>query len=166
MARNRDRARDNALSKRWRLANPDRVRANKRRQYARQKDDPEFRARVRAAQRKSVHGPGYEQMWQGMWDAQDGKCYLCGDPLIPGFDTHIDHDHTCCPKGRTCSFCRRGLACTRCNKLIGAVDDDFDLLHRIAANLEPVLKATRARIATKPKQDALWEQPDLFGEAS
>ena len=90
--------------------------------------------------------------------AQQGLCYLCGDPLVPGYDTHVDHDHSCCPKGHTCSFCRRGLACTRCNKLIGAANDSPELLRKIADNLEPVLARTRAKIATKAEQGSLWDE--------
>lgn len=76
---------------------------------------------------------------------QDGRCYLCGDDLQPGRGTHIDHDHACCEKG-SCNFCRRGLACYRCNVLIGFADDDPELLMKIARNFAPVLAATRSRI--------------------
>lgn len=110
--------------------------------------------------RKWRHGPDHEVMWATFWDEQRGLCYLCGDPLSTDSyrDIHVDHDHTCCPKGRTCEFCRRGLACTRCNKLIGAAEDNPELLRKIADNLEPVLIRVRARIATKNQQDTLWKE--------
>jgi hypothetical protein len=52
-------------------------------------------------------------------------------------------------------LCRRGLACNRCNTLIGTVADDPELLRRIAGNLELVLAATALRLAEKPEQMAL-----------
>jgi hypothetical protein len=95
---------------------------------------------------------------QAMLDAQDGCCYLCGDPLT--FDAAvIDHDHDCCPPPKTCPTCRRGLACLACNSIIGLARDDPARLLRIAANLETVLPAVKARIATKDRQLA-FDIPD------
>lgn len=147
-----------AYSRQWKKEHPEQVKANKRKSWAKVSQDPEVRAKARAANRRFVHGPNFDAMWAGMWDAQKGLCYLCEEPLVPGFDTHIDHDHSCCPKGRTCSFCRRGLACTRCNKLIGHVKDSPELLRKIAGNLEPAVARVRAQIATKQQQDALWPE--------
>jgi Recombination endonuclease VII len=148
-----------AYARQWRKDHPEQVKANKRRSHERIKAQTGRNPQLSSI-RKWRHGPGHEVMWTTFWDAQDGKCYLCGDPLSTENyrDIHVDHDHTCCPKGRTCEYCRRGLACTRCNKLIGAAEDDPELLRRIAGNLEPVLKATRARIAAKPQQDGLWDE--------
>ena len=39
--------------------------------------------------------------------AQEGKCAACGDDLVPGRHTHIDHDHK---TGKV-----RGLLCKDCN---------------------------------------------------
>lgn len=145
-------------STKWKKEHPEQVRqykkTNRERERAMTPDPQTYRIR------KWRHGPGHEVMWTTFWDEQNGLCYLCGDPLSTESyrDIHVDHDHTCCPKGRTCEYCRRGLACTRCNKLIGAVGDDPELLRKIADNLEPVLKATRARIATKDQQDTLWPE--------
>jgi Recombination endonuclease VII len=155
-ARNRERR--IAESTTWKKEHPEQVRqhkkANRKRERAMTPDPQTYRIR------KWRHGPGHEAMWVTFWDEQNGLCYLCGDPLNTGSyrDIHVDHDHTCCPKGRTCEYCRRGLACSRCNTLIGAAEDNPDLLRRIADNLEPVLRATRARIATKGQQDTLWPQ--------
>lgn len=35
----------------------------------------------------------------------------------------IDHDHTCCPTGRSCRKCTRGLLCNVCNKKLEVVED-------------------------------------------
>jgi Recombination endonuclease VII len=120
--------------------------------------NPAYREMQRAAHKKFTHGPGFAEAWAVMWNEQDGKCYLCREPLIEGRTTHVDHDHSCCPKGKTCSLCRRGLACERCNHVIGEVADSPELLRLIADNLEPVLARTHARLATKPEQPELWEE--------
>lgn len=123
--------------RRWREANPARHLEN------------------RAKQR---HGADFNPT--EMRNLQGDCCYLCGDPLSEdGRNVNVDHDHSCCPRGKSCRICRRGLACTRCNTLVGLVDDDPDLLRRIADNLEPVLRAVRAGIAEKANSDAR-ERPD------
>src|SRR6185312_16910761 len=119
---------DREYGRRYRQAHPERVRERKRRErenWQRLGINPQL-----PSMRKFRHGPDHEVMWATFWDAQQGLCYLCGDPLSTESyrDIHVDHDHTCCPKGRTCAFCRRGLACDRCNMLIGAAGDDPDLL--------------------------------------
>lgn len=142
-------------TKQWHRDHPE-----KRREYARRVREKNKRLGIDPglpARKRWVHGTDYAAMFAELWDAQDGKCYLCGDPLVPGPKTHVDHDHTCCGYKRTCAYCRRGLACDRCNHVLGHVEDDPERLRRIADNLEPVLKATRARIATKAQQDSLWE---------
>ena len=70
--------------------------------------------------------------------AQDGRCYLCTEPFRAEEKgaVHIEHDHRCCPSGYSCERCRRGLACRRCNMLVGKVLDDPALLRLIAGNLE------------------------------
>ena len=78
--------------------------------------------------------------WAALWDAQDGRCYLCGKEMAPE-QVHIDHDHRCCPKDHSCIYCRRGLAHASCNQLIGFADDDPDRLRSIADNLEVALKS-------------------------
>lgn len=113
---------------------------------------------VIAATKRATHGTDYHTLFAQLWEEQAGKCYLCGEPLPPGRHTHIDHDHSCCPKGKTCSYCRRGLACSRCNHLIGHAGDDPELMRRVADNFEPVNIRTKARLASRPAQGILWEE--------
>ncbi len=40
----------------------------------------------------------------------------------------IDHNHACCPGGKTCGKCIRGLLCRRCNTVLGLVNDDASIL--------------------------------------
>lgn len=114
------------------------------------------RERVSARHLSWRHGAGIHAWLEEMWEAQRGLCYLCERPMsresMGPARAFIDHDHSCCPQGRSCAFCRRGLACERCNFLIGHVSDDPELLCLIAANLTPILAETRARIAAKPVQ--------------
>lgn len=112
-----------------------------------------FEAARRSGDRLFINHGLRPEYWAAMWEAQGGCCYLCGDEMTGR--VVVDHDHGCCPDRNSCSFCRRGLACDSCNVLIGYALDDPDRLERIAANLRPVLAATRARIATKPLQGQL-----------
>lgn len=79
---------------------------------------------------------------------QDGRCYLCGDPLPTNLaKTVIEHDHSCCGLGGSCGQCVRGIACSPCNRLIAAANDDPDRLRRIADNLEAANRMLGRRYA-------------------
>lgn len=80
--------------------------------------------------------------------AQQGACYLCGAELGDGGKgVHVDHDHSCCPQGKSCSLCRRGVACQGCNMSIGLAGDDPARLRRMADALEAAKVAAAARVA-------------------
>ncbi len=74
-----------------------------------------------------------------MYSEQQGLCQLCFDPETV-IDTRtnklrplsIDHDHSCCPSKKSCGKCIRGLLCHRCNMVLGACEDNYDLLIRMA----------------------------------
>lgn len=55
---------------------------------------------------------------------QGGVCAICGDICTDGRRLAVDHDHSCCPAGRSCGACVRGLLCRRCNLGIAQFDDD------------------------------------------
>jgi hypothetical protein len=128
-------------------------------EYARQRRaaDPE---RNRAAARKwAQENPYYVKYrmtkadWQKIFDEQKGCCYLCGVDLGEALKrkrgVHIDHNHSCCARERTCGRCIRGLACHRCNQGIGAFFDDPERMRRAADALELAqirLKARRAAL--------------------
>ena len=64
-------------------------------------------------------------------EAQGGKCAICGGNDLKderGFRPHVDHCHK---TGRV-----RGILCGRCNKGIGALRDDVDIVRRALAYLE------------------------------
>lgn len=109
----------------------------------------------------SKHGCDWDELFAQLWHAQDGKCYLCGDPLdrekYRGI--HLDHDHSCCPLGRSCEACRRGLSCPGCNRLIGHANDDPDRLRRIADSLEiaNILVRQRMKESDLDKRGVLFD---------
>lgn|SRR5512146_791126 len=79
---------------------------------------------------------------------QDGRCYLCGDPLPTNLaKAVVEHDHACCGLGGSCGQCVRGIACAPCNRLIAAANDDPRRLRRIADNLEAANRMLGRRYA-------------------
>jgi Recombination endonuclease VII len=175
MSPQRDPESQAAYLRQWKQDNPDKVAGYRRTERKKYAADPgpqqaanrrwkaANRERDRLYNKMLNHGRDIEAVIAAMWAAQDGRCYLCERPLTPGPDTVIDHDHTCCPRTKSCAYCRRGLACRKCNALVGSADDDPELLQVITSNLKTAVEATRARIATKPQQAALdgFDLPDV-----
>lgn len=64
------------------------------------------------------------EVFQEMYDSQDGKCAICDSAIAWETDNrnslHVDHDHS--------TGWVRGLLCGRCNLAIGQFEDDPDLL--------------------------------------
>jgi hypothetical protein len=150
--------------RRWRAANPEKASGGWRRwraadpEKAREYQHRYWEANGRTGWLRRNHGLRPEG-WMALLIAQDGCCYLCGDPLPDDpRNVHIDHDHRCCDREHSCRSCRRGLAHSQCNTLIGLAGDDPARLHRIASNLA---KAQR-RIGKLPKPLTLFdlEEPD------
>ncbi len=92
------------------------------------------------------HGLSPEE-WAAIWQAQDGRCYLCGDELAHRDKTYVDHDHSHCGKRKSCQICRRGMACRHCNSAIGLAADDPARLRRMADALETAQYAFAQRLA-------------------
>jgi hypothetical protein len=151
----RDLDRKRERERRYREANREKLRKYHR-EYKRSWDKAN-REKTRSYQRrhdlKRRHGLDAAAL-AAMWQAQGERCYLCIQPLALS-QVVIDHDHACCPPKFSCTYCRRGLACNRCNSLIGYVDEDMNLLRVIAGNLDRVSAATRHRTAAKPQQTEL-----------
>ncbi len=81
-----------------------------------------------AANRKTRYGVTPEAFAEM---AADG-CPGCGraDRLS------LDHDHACCPGGRACPKCVRGVLCSNCNSALGLVADDRQVLLNLVAYLD------------------------------
>jgi hypothetical protein len=76
--------------------------------------------------------------------AANPTCEICGDDLtrmLPDAKRRlrpvhaVDHDHECCPAGRSCGKCVRGVICRRCNIAIGYLRDDSEFARRCAIYL-------------------------------
>lgn len=149
-AENGDRAK--ASAKAWRDAHPERIREREAQRYRRERDerlayaaDPERRRkkaeRMRAARaadpelaRLKFRAWSYGITVERVRELLTGGCDACGsrDRLV------IDHDHNCCPTGRSprsCGRCVRGALCHGCNTALGLLGDDEA---RVVALLEHV----------------------------
>lgn len=68
------------------------------------------------------------------WETESAKgCQICG---TTSGTLHVDHDHNCCPGQKACcGKCVRGLICGSCNRGIGLLRDDHELVAKAAAYL-------------------------------
>jgi|SRR5579871_843499 hypothetical protein len=71
---------------------------------------------------------------------QNGVCPICKLPLVLFLDgkvqIYIDHDHSCCPKSKTCGKCVRGIIHIGCNIGLGAFKDNATICRNAAKYLE------------------------------
>lgn len=72
------------------------------------------------------------EMYHDLLESQGGACAICKGISTSNKSFAIDHDHSCCPSGRSCHRCRRGLLCESCNRGIGLLQDDAGLLMNAA----------------------------------
>jgi hypothetical protein len=88
-----------------------------------------------------AHQSFNEGEFSALLSKQDGKCAICLKG-IEGIDyggrikAHIDHDHECCPDGKSCQNCRRGLLCSSCNTGLGFFRDSPEILQKAILYLE------------------------------
>ena len=73
------------------------------------------------AGRSSKYGVSPEEI-EALIEFQGGGCAICNTPLDGGSDTHIDHDHGCCPGHRSCGNCLRAALCRLCNTRLGVTE--------------------------------------------
>jgi hypothetical protein len=146
---NRDKLRE--LEQQWRAANPDRARQSARKYRAINGE------KLRVERLQYAHGPDFDVTWAAMWEAQQGRCYLCERPMDPA-EAVMEHWHGCAahePK-RSCRRCQRGLAHPKCNQAIGFAGDDPAILRTIADNLERANADIAARQAVIPQHITLF----------
>lgn len=65
-----------------------------------------------------------EERYYRMLKDQNGLCALCGGNN-GGKPLFVDHDHSCCPAGKSCGGCVRALLCRTCNTGLGCFNDDI-----------------------------------------
>jgi len=155
--RARERYRDNVDKERDRRARYNDEHRDERREKWREYARGQRAVRGPEMERKRRHGLRLED-WARILDEQGGRCCYCRRPLDPenAKVTAVDHDHSCtCGPRKSCSACRRGIACTNCNVIVGMAHDDPDRLDSIAANFRVLAAAARERISGKPVQEEL-----------
>jgi hypothetical protein len=75
-------------------------------------------------------------------DLQKGACAICGINESESNYLQVDHDHSCCPGHESCGQCIRGLICAKCNKTLGHVDDNQELIRALVDYLVSHAEAT------------------------
>lgn len=59
---------------------------------------------------------------------QQNACAMCFAPFGEGQLMCIDHDHRCCPEGKSsCGKCVRGLLCVSCNTALGIIEARYEM---------------------------------------
>ena len=87
----------------------------------------EKKLKSRAQHIKKSYGLTVED-FNRMWDEQNGRCFICSEPLVLGIGCHIDHDHE--------SNTVRKLLCKGCNNGIGFLKENSELLRKAADYLD------------------------------
>lgn len=95
--------------------NKERIRDSRRERY-----EPSSGRARRLKEKFKLDQSEYDEILK----SQSGGCAICGSTD----DLQVDHDHSCCPKQRTCGECIRGILCGPCNRGIGSLRDDVDRL--------------------------------------
>lgn len=110
---------------------------------AEQKQDRRIKKRTRVLQE---HFNISQILFDAILARQEGRCAICrtSKPTSDGRNWSIDHDHACCPGKKSCGKCVRGLLCTKCNTILGLMNDDTNLFGAISWYL-----------ATPPARDVL-----------
>ena len=115
---------------RQRYANPE---AYARRQMNRDEYSKRRKASGRKWYLKSIYKLT-EDEYQKLYDSQEGKCWICNERK--NYYLHVDHDHSCCAKEKSCGKCIRGLLCYSCNSLLGYAKDNKEILKSALKYLE------------------------------
>jgi len=68
--------------------------------------------------------------------SQNNVCKICGESETKRKRLSVDHDHSCCSGISSCGKCIRGLLCSRCNMVLGQVNDDKNLLEKMIKYLQ------------------------------
>lgn len=76
-----------------------------------------------------------EARYWKIYEAQGGACAGCRRATGKVKRLSVDHDHACCSGPTSCGQCVRGLLCTTCNKFLGHVRDNPELLIGLAGYL-------------------------------
>ena len=108
-----NREREIKKTKDWRKNNLERDREHRKRYAIKHKE--RIKEYGRRWSIKKAYNLSYKD-WLKIWESQDGKCAICGEPFIKPSDAHTDHNH----KNNKI----RGLLCRNCNIAIGLFKDN------------------------------------------
>lgn len=66
------------------------------------------------------------KQYEDMLEKYNGGCYICGKTKKENGNRYlsVDHDHSCCPSGKSCGKCVRGILCDTCNRAVGLLQDN------------------------------------------
>jgi hypothetical protein len=84
---------------------------------------------------KTIHGITYEE-FKEILSSQGGVCKICKATPTGDRAWVVDHDHSCCGNIKSCNKCRRGILCQACNKALGFIRDDIQILENAIKYLE------------------------------
>jgi len=111
----------------WRLANPEAAKAKFRAAYERQKSNPVFQARRRAAVLRHKYGITAED-YDRMLLEQGGRCAICRTDKPGRKFFAVDHNHQ--------TGAVRKLLCMHCNVAIGYLREDPAIARAAAEYLD------------------------------
>jgi hypothetical protein len=75
------------------------------------------------------------EQYEAILESQGNACAICLEPFWDRKNTHVDHDHSCCPGSFTCGKCVRKILCSKCNTALGLFNDDPARILRAASYL-------------------------------
>lgn len=94
-------------------------------------------SRTRLVERYGISLDQYHQMLED----QGHACKICNlKEKTSRIRLSIDHDHNCCPGGKSCGSCVRGLLCTNCNMSLGNAQDSIEILQKMIDYLKSYQK--------------------------
>jgi hypothetical protein len=115
------------IYKQWMADNPEKVKATRDKNWAYRKDyyqRPEQKLKYRKRFIEKKYGISYDE-YEKMVDEQGNVCYICNRPEPQERNEHlaVDHNHK---TGKV-----RGLLCSRCNRVIGLLEEDLQLIEKL-----------------------------------
>ena len=116
--------------RKWRAANPDKVRAQQKRSN-RQKQQSDYYDKNNEVIFENYIKRTYNidlNKYNSLLSEQQGVCAICKKECVSGRRLAIDHNHD---TGEV-----RGLLCCKCNRGLGNLNDDLELLRQAVLYLE------------------------------